>query len=420
MMRHLRITKGLDIPFDAPKTRAAKIVSPEVALDFTFFQSIRPHVLVQEGDRVALGQPLVEEKGGTLRYFPSPASGLVKEVRRGEKRVLRAIVIHQEGDRSHPLPSEEDPMLFLSQSGLLSWIWMRPFHLPAHPHLAPRSIFIKALETAPLTVPSELQIEGREAEFQAGLQLLARIAPVHLICRQGSPFTSFEGVEISTVEGPHPAANPSVHIHFIDPIKKSSDVVWSLDAWAVAAIGHARLRGRLLAEKWVSTPQGFALTPLGASISAFSLPPGTFISGDPLTGMEVGPADFLLWHHSTILSIPPDPSRKLFHFLRLGTKNYTATGTYLSPKKPLFSNRLHGEERAFVDPNIYDRVMPMRVPTVPLVKAILAEDFQTAEKLGILEIASEDFALATFICPSKIEIAEIIEKGLKRFVSEYS
>jgi len=34
------------------------------------------------------------------------------------------------------------------------------------------------------------------------------------------------------------------------------------------------------------------------------------------------------------------------------------------------------------------------------------------EQLGILEVAPEDFALCTYICPSKIEFGEIIEHGL--------
>ena len=48
---------------------------------------------------------------------------------------------------------------------------------------------------------------------------------------------------------------------------------------------------------------------------------------------------------------------------------------------------------------------------MPLIKAVLAEDFETAEFLGLLEVDSEDFALPTFVCPSKMEMSDIIKKG---------
>ena len=42
---------------------------------------------------VKIGQPLAEDKECPGRMFVAPAAGSVKEVHRGEKRVLRDIVI---------------------------------------------------------------------------------------------------------------------------------------------------------------------------------------------------------------------------------------------------------------------------------------------------------------------------------------
>jgi len=47
--------------------------------------------------------------------------------------------------------------------------------------------------------------------------------------------------------------------------------------------------------------------------------------------------------------------------------------------------------------------MPLDVPTMQLVKAIMAEDYDLAAEFGLLEVDSEDFALPAFVCPSKIE-----------------
>jgi Na+-transporting NADH:ubiquinone oxidoreductase subunit A len=40
------------------------------------------------------------------------------------------------------------------------------------------------------------------------------------------------------------------------------------------------------------------------------------------------------------------------------------------------------------------------------------------ERLGILECDSEDFALATYVCPSKTEVSKIIAEGLELMEKE--
>ena len=63
--------------------------------------------------------------------------------------------------------------------------------------------------------------------------------------------------------------------------------------------------------------------------------------------------------------------------------------------------------------------MPFQIPTMHLIKAILAEDYDLAVELGLLEVAEEDFALPAFICPSKIEMVEIVKNGLQAYAEEY-
>ena len=62
--------------------------------------------------------------------------------------------------------------------------------------------------------------------------------------------------------------------------------------------------------------------------------------------------------------------------------------------------------------------MPLDVPTMQLVKAIMAEDYDLAAEFGLLEVDSEDFALPAFVCPSKIEMIDIVKKGLRRYAAD--
>jgi Na+-transporting NADH:ubiquinone oxidoreductase subunit A len=105
-----------------------------------------------------------------------------------------------------------------------------------------------------------------------------------------------------------------------------------------------------------------------------------------------------------------------------GISKFSFSKTFASSLVPQKSYRmdtnLHGGERAFVMTGQYEKVVPMDLYPMQLLKAILAEDIDMMENLGIYEIAEEDFALCEFICPSKIEIQSIVRKGLELMIRE--
>lgn len=441
---HIKIKKGLDLPLQGAPQGTVQSLSytGPIGLDFTPFASIHPHLLVKVGDTVSIGQPLIADKNDPLRVWTSPAAGVVQEILRGEKRVLLGLSILPDGSNRHfdwnPFGSfsKEAFLAFLLRTGLLSWIQMRPFQRPAHPKLLPKQIFVKALESAPFTPPAEMQVQGKEEAFQAGLKALSRFVDgkLHLVYRKGTSASCFVQAKetiLHTVEGPHPAANPSVHIHHISPIETPQDTIWTLDAWAVTAIGTALLENRLLQERVIACAgegflpafRGYSRAPLGIHLptlcqNKLSSASVRLLSGDPLMG-QAGP--FLGHFHAVCTALIENHHRQILHFFRLGADKYSASRGYLSGflSKPFsFTTSLHGEERAFIDAEVYDRVMPMRIPTVPLIKAILALNFEEAQFLGLLEVAPEDFALSTFVCPSKIEMVEIVEQGLQKYASE--
>jgi len=60
-------------------------------------------------------------------------------------------------------------------------------------------------------------------------------------------------------------------------------------------------------------------------------------------------------------------------------------------------------------------ILPMQ-----LIKSILINDIDMMEKLGIYEVAPEDFALCEYVCPSKIEMQGIIRDGLDTMIKEFA
>ncbi|MFA5324783.1 MAG: NADH:ubiquinone reductase (Na(+)-transporting) subunit A, partial [Bacteroidales bacterium] len=78
----------------------------------------------------------------------------------------------------------------------------------------------------------------------------------------------------------------------------------------------------------------------------------------------------------------------------------------------------NGGERAFVVSDVYSKVLPMDIYPVYLFKAIMAENIDKMEQLGIYEIIEEDVALCEFVCPSKINIQSIVKKGIDMMIRE--
>ena len=460
-MAQIKITKGLTIPIKGQPSGFVQTLipaggsapgktPPHLALNLEAFEETKFRLLAKAGDTVKLGQPLAEDKAAPGRMFVSPAGGVIREVRRGLKRRLLDIVIdvaqEEKCEQFSALEvsgaSREDLIARFKATGLFTLIRQRPFNLLAQPEKIPRSIFVKAIESAPLVPPAELQVAGYEKEFQVGLEALAKLTTgaVHLVYRAGTgclAFSDAKQVQRHTVEGPHPAGNVSVHIQSLDPISAFDAVIWTLDAHAVVAIGYQLLTGRHFVDRIISIAgpgviegkTGYFKVREGIPIAlliAGRIQKGRvrLVSGDVLTGKQVEGEDFLGFYDYSLSVLPESNEREFLHFFRLGHDKYTASRAYLSghldnsEREYDFTTSQHGEKRAFIDSSLYDKVMPLPVSTMHLVKAVMAEDYDLAVDLGLLEVDSEDFALATFVCPSKIEMVDIIKKGLRHYAGD--
>lgn len=457
---HIKIKKGLDIPISGkPTGKPQKFVHggestertpTHLALNLEPFDDIHFKLLTKVGDKVKIGQPLAEDKSMPGRNFVSPASGIVTECRRGLKRRLLDIVIQVDSrEESYPYKpidiqhaAREEIIDALKAGGIFGNIRSRPFNKLADPNHTPRTIFVKAVESAPFVPPAEFQVEGYEKEFQVGLSTLSKLTKgkVHLVYHKDSTcsaFTKAANVEKHTVEGPHPVSNYSLHIQQIDPVQSFEDIIWTLNAHDVVSIGSLINSGKVHIERIVGIggpgilPErtGYFKVRAGYPIESLisnRLDRGTvrLVSGDPLMGRKVEPNDFLGYAHFAFCAIPESQDREFLHFFRLGADKYSFSGAYLSGhldptnREFPFTTNLHGEERAFIDGSLYDRVMPLNVSTMMLVKSVMAEDYDRAQELGLLDVDSEDFALPTFVCPSKIEMTDIIKQGLRANAAE--
>ena len=140
------------------------------------------------------------------------------------------------------------------------------------------------------------------------------------------------------------------------------------------------------------------------------------ISGDVLTGDKIDVDDFLGFYDSSVAVLPEGGEREFIGMLRPGTamSRYSLTNAFLGTLKGGydFNTLKNGSERYMVPINSWEEVLPMDILPNPLYRAILAEDVEEMEQLGIYECEEEDFALCSFACPSKIDLGKTIRDGL--------
>ena len=115
--------------------------------------------------------------------------------------------------------------------------------------------------------------------------------------------------------------------------------------------------------------------------------------------------------------IPEGGEREFLGMLKLGSSKtrYSLTNAFLGFGKKLynFNTLKNGSERYIVPINALEDVLPMDILPNSLYRAILVEDIEEMEQLGILEWDEEDFALCSYVCQSKVEVSQIIKKGIE-------
>lgn len=443
-MSYFRIRKGRDIRLKgAAEKKIVEIPLPKrVAVVPSDFKGLKLRPEVKAGDAVKVGSPVFSDKTNPDIVVASPVSGKIAAVNRGEKRALLSIEIETDG-RQEPevFPSltegrienitREDAIRVLLRGHLWPVIRQRPYSKVADPKDQPKAVFVHAMNTEPLAGDIDFILEGREKEFQSGLTVLTRLTKgnVHLCTKNDATsktLTQAQGAQTHTFSGPHPAGNVSTHIHSVDPINKG-DIVWYVEAQDVLRIAALFLNDIYSSERIVAVTgegaqgrQAYVKTVIGAPLAALlgSHPARDmrYISGSVLAGADVGHSGYLRFYDSQITVIPAGGRREFLGWIAPGANKYTFSKTFVSSFLPEREVSLdtdkHGSDRAIVLNSIYDDLVPLDIMTYFLLKAVLSQNFEEAEELGILECDGEDFALCSFACPSKTNVGAIIDEGL--------
>ena len=420
------------------------------ALKPSDFNGIRFKLSVKEGEEVKAGTPLLFNKDLEAMKFCSPVSGEVVAIVRGAQRRILEVRVLADKKTKYEKFGAVDPHTIaqeaiiekMLESGVWPMLKQRPYNIVANPDITPNAIFISGFATGPLAPNMSIILEGQEKEFQAGIDALAKLTdgPVHLGLSESKPtgktLAAVRGVKVTKYEGPHPAGLVGVHIHHLDPIDKGEHV-WTISPEHVVIIGRLFLTGNYDARMVVALSgkeikqRKYVQTIVGASVKELldenlsDDVPVRIISGNVLTGTKIEADGYMGFFERQITAIREGIEPELFGWLIPKPNKFSISRALPSwfmrqvgeVKYDLDTNN-HGELRAFVVSGEYEKVFPFDIFPVHLLKAILNEDIDAMEKLGLYEVVEEDFALCEVVCTSKINVQNIVRDGLNLLRSE--
>lgn len=432
MTREIKIKRGLDIPLEGMAKGVARPLQTElVGICPDDYPGYVWKCDVKPGDKVEAGSPLFHAKDAENIKLVSPVSGSVDEVRRGERRKILAVTVKREGDTSADAVIADTIAEKMKLSGLWALMRQRPYDIVPQENIKPRDIFVTAFDSSPLAgnvIPLHLK-----EYLETGLEVLKSLTDgtVYLSERPAQNLRS-KFAEVLDIVGPHPAGNPGVQIAAVAPVNKG-ETVWTLDAGTAARIGMLAKEGHTdyLTEVSICGPSAkkpvVVLTEIGADLKQLlknELPEEEHtrvIAGNVLTGIKESAEDgFLRYPYRQVTLIPEgDNADEFMGWASLSPMKYSVKRTFPAflrglGKKFNFDARIKGGHRAMILSGEMDKVFPFDIYPEYLIKAMIAGDYDKMEKLGIYEVAPEDFALPEFVDTSKEELQKLTRESLEK------
>ena len=442
MIKEIRLRKGLDLKLAGEAVQQTEKLkqSSVYGIQPTDFAGLKPKLVVKEGDRVKAGEALFVNKLCPSVKFVSPVSGIVAKVERGERRKLMSIQVtadssieYRQFNPAHVDKADKQTILdLLCESGLFGFVKQRPFDIVADPQTSPKAIFISAFSKMPLAADFTYTVQGQESDFQIGLTALSKISKVFLCIskeQEHSKLAQMHDVETTIFNGPNPSGNVSVHINHLAPINKG-EIVWTLAPDVVVMIGRLFSKGIVDLNRTIAVAGSMVKTPhyitamIGAPIADIvgdllkSNEHVRMINGNPLVGTRCTLNDFVSAFSTEVTAIPEgDNVDETLGWIMPRLSQFSVSRSYFSwlfPKSKSYDldARIKGGKRHMIMSGEYDRVLPMDIYAGYLIKAIITEDIDKMEALGIYEVAPEDFAVAEFVDSSKLELQKIVREGL--------
>lgn len=447
-MQRFTFRKGLDLPVigaptgeieDAPSVSVVAVIGAD-------YIGLKPRLLVEEGDVVGAGAPILFHKDTPEVFVTAPVSGRVKAINRGERRVLLSVEIEVDDTAAAPVDfsnvgdvaTRDGLVERLCASGLWTSLRTRPYSKVPSPDATPAAIYVTAMDSEPLSGDAAKIIAEDGDAFASGLAAVARLTEGKTYLCQAPdatiPGADVPGVTVAGFEGPHPAGLAGTHMHFLEP-PSATKSVWTIGYHDVIAIGRLMTTGQLDSRRTIAlsgplcqrprlvrTLSGASMTELLADDIAAADVPVRMISGSILSGrMEEAVTAYLGRYARQITLIEEDRNQIPLGWIRPMASKYAVQpvlGSAFSKKLYALTSNLNGGRRAMVPTGTFEELMPQDLLPTQLLRALLVMDTDQAQALGALELDEEDLGLMGFACPAKYEYGLALRDSLSKIEKE--
>ena len=201
-----------------------------------------------------------------------------------------------------------------------------------------------------------------------------------------SIFRDLKNIDIYNVSGPHPSGNVGTLINRVDPINKGESV-WTISAQDLVIIGNMILTGEFNAERILSLSGSSVHSPryfnalIGCEIESIISNKGVnksdnnrVISGNILSGKKVDSNGYLDYYSNSVTVIPEGDDYELFGWTKPVFDKVSVSKTsfsWLFPNKKFDLNtNTNGEHRAFVTTGTYEKVFPLDIYPMQLLRHV--------------------------------------------------
>ena len=436
----IKTSKGLNLPIsgtpdpiisDAPNVTSVSLLAND-------FVGMKPTMMVKVGDIVKRGTKLFEDKKNPGIFFTSPAGGTVKDINRGDKRKFLSVEVevseNEDAEYFEYENTSEGLAELLINTGLWNAFRTRPFNRTPKVESLPDAVFVNACDTNPLSVDPYFIIDQDRDDFKNGLEALTRLfsCPIHCTYQNNNFEINVDKINYCQVSGPHPAGLSSTHISQLYPVSINK-IAWTINYQDIISLGYLLKNKSLRTHKIIALggPSVFKPSLIRARISANidQLTAGKIdnnsrvVSGSLIYGhASEGIMNYLGFYDSIISAIPDEANDIFLNWLMPGSNLHSKLNVFssslLKPNKFTFNVSLNGGDRAIVPVGSYDEILPMDILVPQLLKALVVGDIEQAVELGMLELAPEDLALASYICPSKYDYCSILANNLNNLYLE--
>ncbi|SMH50504.1 Na(+)-translocating NADH-quinone reductase subunit A [Maritimibacter sp. HL-12] len=446
-MYNFSFRKGLDLPIiGAPGTDVEDgPVVTSVAILGADYLGLRPRLVVEEGEAVGAGAPILYHKDTPGVMVTAPVSGRVRAINRGERRKLVSVEIEIDEAAAPAVDfsgvgntdTAEGLAERLCAAGLWTAFRTRPFSKVPAPESRPAAIYVTAMDTEPLAADPAPIIAGAAESFERGLAAVALLSEgsTYLCHAEGAdiPGAALPGVTVAAFSGPHPAGLAGTHMHFLEP-PSATRTVWTIGYHDVIAIGHLLMSGQLdtsrviaitgplaARPRLVRTVPGASLADLAAGENPEALPM-RMISGSVLSGRAGEGTDGYLGRYARQITLIEEDRKQIpLGWIRPMASKYAVQpvlGSAWSRKLYKLTTNLNGGRRAMVPLGTFEELMPQDYLPTQLLRALLVMDTDEAQALGALELDEEDLGLVGFACPAKYEYGIALRDCLTKIEKE--